>query len=57
MSARIAQQQSVSRVDDVRRSQTVMDKSRRFTNRLGEIGRKRDDVVIGRFLDFVDAFD
>src|SRR5689334_14756930 len=34
-----------------------MNKPARFTNRLGEVGRKRDHIVIRRLLDLVDALD
>jgi len=55
--AGIAQQQRVGRVDHIGRRKTVMYETRGVPDRFRQIGRKRDDVVVGGLLDFVDAFD
>ena len=55
--AGIAQQQGVGRIDHVGRRQTIVNKTRRFTDVFGEVCRKRDDVVVGLLLNLIDAFD
>ena len=57
MIAGVSQQQSVGGIDDIGRSQAVVNEARGFADVFGEVGGKRDDVVVGRFLDLVDALD
>ena len=52
---RITQQQRVSRVDNVRRRQAIVNEATCFTDRLRKVRSKRDDVVISRLFDLVDA--
>src|ERR1044072_4959397 len=54
--ARLSQEERISCVYDVGRSQTVVDEAGGVANVFREVGGKRNDVVIGRPLDFVDAF-
>jgi len=53
----IAQQQRVRRVDHIGRGKTVVHERAASPDRFRQIGRERDDVVVGSLLDFVDAFD
>ena len=55
--ARFFQKQRVRRVHDIARSQPVMDESRRRADVFRQIRRKSDDIVVGRFFDFVDSLD
>src|SRR6267378_6426553 len=54
---RIAKQQCVGSIDYIRRSQAVMNEARRLSNRLGEVCRERNNVVISNLFNLIYSLD
>src|SRR6266566_3453807 len=50
---RIAKQQCVGSIDYIRRSQAVMNETRRLSYRLGEVCRERNNVVISYLFNLI----